>query len=200
MEYDMRKHGPPYLPAISDEQRRDARLVAKRTAAYYDAGPKLNVYAPMTVYLAFQRALYMVHQTHHWQTRGGHFYSDHLLFQRIYEESSEFIDGAAERLVGLTGDPSQISIGSQIGLIHTLIEVLYQGGLEAAPHPDRLVEISLYGESLFLEALKTVKKRIEAQGGMTEGLDDLLQGTASKHEEFVYLLKQRASANQYDRR
>lgn len=200
MEYDMQKHGPPYLPAVSDEQRSEARQAAQKTAAYYDVGPKLTAYAPMALLLAFQRALYMVHQTHHWQTRGGHFYSDHLLFQRIYEESAEFVDGTAERLVGLTGDPAQVSICSQIGIVHELVEVIYQGKHEAAPHPDQLIETSLYGESIFLEALKVIKKGIEAQGKLTDGLEDLLQGTASKHEEFVYLLKQRSSAYQYDRR
>ncbi len=200
MEYDMRKHGPPYLPPVSAEQRSEARLFAQKTAAYYDVRPKLSAYTPLAVLLAFQRALYMMHQTHHWQTHGGHFYSDHLLFQRIYEESAEFVDGTAERLIGLTGEPSHVSICDQIALIHELIESIYEGNHEPAPNPERLIEISLHGEAIFLEALKAIKKGFEAQGNLTEGLDDMLQGTASKHEEFVYLLKQRSSAYQYDRR
>jgi DNA-binding ferritin-like protein len=208
MEYDMQKHGPPYMPEIPVEQRRDARLFphkyaveAKRfvqkSAAFYDV-PQKNVYAPLTVYLAFQRALYMVHQTHHWQTRAGHYYSDHLLFQRIYEDSSEHIDSTAERLIGLAS-PEQVSICSQIRLIHELIGLIYDGRPEPAPAPEKLVSISLRAEMIFLSVLREVKRAIEEQGGLTDGLDDLIQGTANKHEEFVYLLKQRDSYT-YDRR
>lgn len=200
MEYNLQKHGPPYLPEVSEAQRREARILVQKNAAYYDVDvPQENVYAPLALLLSFQRALYMVHQTHHWQTRGGHYYADHLLFQRIYEESAEYVDGTAERLIGLSGDPGFVSIGSQIGLIHKLIDGIYEGKPEVAPQPENLVDISLMGELIFLSTLREIKESIESQGGMTDGLEDLIQGTASKHEEFVYLLKQR-SAYTYDRR
>ena len=197
MEYDMQKHGPPYLP-VTATQREDARQFVKRQAAFYDTAPSWSdPHKALSQLLAFQRALYMVHQTAHWQTRGGHYYSDHTLFQRIYEESLEGIDGTAERVIGLTSDPSYVSVTEQAGLIHQIIKLAYQGTSEAAPDPETLVQISLAGEVSFLSALAKAKEVMEDSNVLTEGLDDLLQGLASKHEEFVYLLRQRASVADY---
>jgi len=203
MEYDMQKHGPPYLP-VTASQRSEARQFAQRQAAYYDA-PSVPVsvkppQAPLAFLLAFQRALAMIHQTAHWQTCGGHYYADHLLFERLYNDSQEMVDGLAERTVGLTGNPGYVSVGNQVSFIHEIVKTL-MGEPVAAPPPEALVAISLQGETAFLGALAQIKQGIEDNGGMTDGLEDLVQGIASKHEEFVYLLKQRASqpAYTYDR-
>jgi hypothetical protein len=46
-----------------------------------------------------------------------------------------------------------------------------------------------------------VYKLLESKGQLSSGTDNLLQGIADKHEEFVYLLKQRCSSKvSYDRR
>lgn len=196
MEYDMHEHGPPYLP-VTESQKYEARKFACRQAAYYDV-PAMDKYAPMTYLLAVLRAGYMVHQTAHWQTRGGHYYSDHILFQRLYEDSQEFIDGVAERAIGL-GTPAHVALRPQIRSIQRLIEAVCSGDL--APGAEDLVQTSLKAEVLTLRVIGDAKAAIEASGGLTEGLDDLLQGVASKHEEFVYLLKQRAGGSYaYDRR
>lgn len=202
-EYDMQKHGPPYLPPVTAAQRQEARKFAQKRAAYYDVErPSVDKYAPLSFLLAFMRALYLIHQTAHWQTRGGHYYADHTLFQRIYEESLEGIDSIAERSIGL-GGPQHVALGSQIEAIEAIIGMISKG--EAVPDVESLVRRSLDAESLFLEALTAAKESVQKSGGMTEGLDDLLQGTASKHEEFVYLLGQRSAAGTaaeytYDRR
>jgi hypothetical protein len=42
---------------------------------------------------------------------------------------------------------------------------------------------------------------LEQKGQLSNGTDNLLQGVADKHEEFVYLLKQRCLTKvSYDRR
>ena len=75
-----------------------------------------------------------------------------------------------------------------------------------APDAEKLVKLALWAETLFIGAITKGKQMIDDAGGLTEGLDDLLQGIASTHETFVYLLKQRADSGvrtgsySYDRR
>jgi starvation-inducible DNA-binding protein len=209
MEYDMQKHGPPYLP-VTASQRSEARQFAQRQAAFYDAAPpsdfsdrlQQSPQAPLALLLAFQHALAIIHHTAHWQTCGGHFYADHLLFERLYNDAQEAVDGLAERVVGLTGRPDYVNVCNQVHFIHEIVEALFGEPSDSVPSPDELVNTSLKGETMYLGALAKIKQVIEDAGGLTDGLEDLLQGTASKHEEFVYLLKQRASqpAYAYDRR
>lgn len=52
-------------------------------------------------FLASSYALYLKTQNFHWNVRGEHFYSYHLLFEKQYEELSEAIDVIAERLRAL---------------------------------------------------------------------------------------------------
>lgn len=199
MEYDVQKHGPPYMP-VTASQRAEARQFAERQAAYYDTQqpqPLVDPHKALSQLLAFLRTLAMVHQTAHWQTRGGHYYSDHVLFQRLYDDSQEFIDGLAEKIVGLTNEPAYVSLMEQVGLIDQLARMAYQQTHSPGPGSEELVAISLSGEVSLLSAIDRVKAVMESAGALTEGLDDTLQGIASKHEEFVYLLQQRAAVAGY---
>lgn len=197
----MQKHGPPYLP-VTASQRSEARQLAEKRAAYYDVvdtRPGAG-YSPMSGLLALLRAAYMLHQTAHWQTHGGGYYGDHIMLQRIYEESLEGIDGTAERLIGLSSDLAAVCPLKQIQLMEAMIMAFVPDVKTPAMHePDALIKRSLDVESVILKVIKEVKATIEASGDLTEGLDDMLQSLASKHEEFVYLLKQRDSYT-YDRR
>lgn len=197
MGYDMQKHGPSYLP-VTATQRKEARQFADRHAAFYDV-PSVDKYGSLALLLALLRGAYMIHQTAHWQTRGGHYYADHLLFQRIYEESLDGIDSVAERAVGLSS-PAVVAIGQQSQIVTSFIQAMCPG--TPTPDPQALPAISLKVESVLLKVITATKAKLEASGALTEGLDDLLQGLASKHEEFVYLLKQRTTTKyaSYDRR
>lgn len=194
----MQKHGPPYLPTkLASNQKAELRSWLQKQAAFYDAGPRMvpegSPYAILSYLLAGLRTLYMLHQTAHWQTRGGHYYADHLLFQRLYEETQEGIDGLAERLIGLSGDPGQVSLCSQIEIIGRMIKLVHQGSPDPAPHPEKLVQLGLYAETLLLGGISRVRQKLEAQDAWTDGLDDLIPAIAGTHEGFVYLLKQRAT-------
>lgn len=210
-EYDMQKHGPPYLPTkLASDQRSAIRGWIEKQAAYYDVGPQVvpqgSPYDLLCFLLAGLRTLNMLHQTAHWQTRGRHFYGDHELFSRLYEESSPAIDAVAERLIGLSGDPGKVSLCAQAPLIAQVVQVIHRGDPDPAPDAEKLVELALWAETLFIGGITKGKKMIDEAGALTEGLDDLLQGIASTHETFVYLLKQRADSGagaesySYDRR
>jgi DNA-binding ferritin-like protein len=140
--------------------------------------------------LTVMKALYLIHQTHHWRTNGASYYADHLLFQRIYEESLEYIDGMAERAIGTSNNPWVICpmklAKGQLNVVHFFCEGNSQ------PSPEQMVNISLKAELAFLAFLKQVVEAMRQEGSSTDGVEDLIQGTASKHEEFVYLLQQRS--------
>jgi len=209
-EYNVIKHGPPYLKLGSDQKASVAALVRAplvqkalaKQAAYYDTLPVAGeALRPLSWLLAAMRALTLSHQTHHWQTMGGHFYGDHLLFKRLYEESLPFIDDVAERAVG-AGSSELVDARQQIDIIRKILDLVPQNTTELG-RADQAVAVSLFGETLLLGFLADVIKRLKATGSLTPGINNLLEGVADKHEQFVYLLKQRSTqtpaAYSYDR-
>lgn len=56
------------------------------------------------LYIASLKALALIHQHSHWTAKGVTFYGDHLLFERLYNDTLELLDEAAEKFVGLLGD------------------------------------------------------------------------------------------------
>jgi len=203
--YSQGTHGPPYLPGqklSSDHKALVTRLVSKEAnfvetlwQRYLDqmgsvyGGP----HAPLSVLLAALRAAAMMHQTHHWQTRGGHSYGDHILFQRIYDDSLPFVDQIAERAVG-AGTVHNVSHMAQMRHVATIgTECLYQGVQTADPGASQLAWLSLRAEAKLLVLITLVRRVLEQSNHLSDGTDNLLQGVADKHEEFTYLLKQRVS-------
>lgn len=173
--YDGMTDGPPYLP-------KPGAGLSKLASGTSEVGKIL------AALVAWHRAAFFVHQTHHWQTRGPSYYGDHQLFMRIYEEIDPLIDQLAERAIGVSGDPSVVSLGVQM----TLMGLAFNTGFSDAGSPEEMPGISLYFERRLLEALERAYATLEQQDALSMGVDDLLQAIASKHEEFVYLLQQRS--------
>lgn len=146
---------------------------------------------PIARLLAATRAVAMVHQAHHWQTRGSHYYGDHLLFERLYDGTNADIDALAERAVGAANDPRLVSVLPQIDATHRMAAALSPGGLLS---PQAMVAKSLQAERAYLSALRTAYQQLEQSGRMTHGISNLLEGVADKHEGFVYLLQQRMAS------
>jgi hypothetical protein len=159
--YDGMTDGPPYLP-------KPGSGIAKLAASATDQSSHL------ALLVAWHRALFAIHQTHHWQTRGTSYYADHQL---------------AERAIG-TGDVTAVALRMQLGLLNQVLDVLYKDVPADVP-PEQMPAISLSAEETLLQFLRVSYDVLEKAGTLTMGVDDLLQAIASKHEEFVYLLKQR---------
>ncbi len=216
--YDLMKHGPPYLPDVKSikvgsnrKAIKDAvRPLVEKTGA--DSMTVLLVIlqhikadfadAPMSLLaavVAFLRAEAMIHQAHHWQARGQNYYSDHLLFERLYDELLGDIDKVAERMIG-SGHVIFAQPILHAKHVSAVVQKFYDGA-PPNPTPDEHVLISLRAILCTLVMLKIVYGALEQQGLLSHGLDNLLQGVADKHEEHVYLLKARASQKtSYDRR
>lgn len=222
--YDHMRMGPPYLPGSDDwksngrpkqgsgvpdsDSLAEVRALVAKEATNEDVASVLahflldygqHAMAELAALLAFLRAVNLIHQTHHWQTRGPQFYGDHLLFERLYNDTLGMIDKLAERAVG-SGSP--VLVNPVIQSTHQLLIVksLYNAApIEASP--DQCAFISLKGVLRFLVLQRIVYETLEKKGALSHGTDNLLQDIADKHEEFVYLLKQRVGAKvSYDRR
>ena len=150
---------------------------------------KLSGTAKLSELLAYLRASAHVHQSHHWQTYGPSYYADHLLFQRLYEDSQAFIDQLAERTV-LFGSEESVNTVNQVDMIGGFVHEICKND-NGTLSSDGMMERSLYAEELALEKIKEV-----ISGGVTAGTSNLLEGMADKHEEFMYLLNQRRSGNE----
>jgi DNA-binding ferritin-like protein len=195
-EYDSLKHGPPYLPGVtyepvklSSNQRSEVRSFVKQASRPFMSEV---TGAPLVSLLGVLQAVALLHQTHHWSTRGPVYYADHLLFERLYNESLEFIDQVAERAVG-QGTP-KISAITQVSKMQACLQAL-----GSADDAQGMVEVSLAAELFCLNAVKIVLESSE----VSPGTSNLLEGLADKHESFVYLLRQRSHGvvgYTYDRR
>ena len=129
-------------------------------------------------------ALYLLHQSAHWQTRGSSYYADHLMFQRLYKGIDKEIDSLGERAVAM-GSPLLVCPITTAQLSAELLRLWGKGhGLDS---PVRLVSLSLGAERAVLEAIATVM----ASTSPSDGVQNLLQGIADAHEGSVYLLQQR---------
>jgi DNA-binding ferritin-like protein len=131
-------------------------------------------------YVAFLRALYLLHQNHHWLTCGANFYGNHLLFERIYKVAQESADLAAEKFIGVFGHEA-LGVPVHGKLMHELLEK-FDG--------NNLAKSSLDAEKEFLDFSKLIYDELEKQGKMSLGVDDMIMSIASNHEGNVYLLKQ----------
>lgn len=132
-------------------------------------------------YVAFLRALYVLHQNHHWVTQGAGFYQNHLLFERIYKTAQENADLAAEKFIGLFGAES-LAVDAHPKLMMEILNS-YKG--------KSLVEASLAAEKDFLGFSDKVYSEFKGnlKDKMTLGLDDMIMSIASQREESVYLLQ-----------
>ncbi len=197
LAYDLMQMGPPYLPEPRKVMTKAAALDVFQTLLL----PYTGQAAELGAVLACLRAAAQFHQSHHWRTRGGNFYGDHLLFERIYNDSLGFIDQVAERAIG-SGNRGLVDPLVQAGQIHSLMSVWCPSATE--PTSFEMVANSLVVERCVLSCLTQARAGLEAKGQLSDGTDNLLQGVADKHEEFVYLLQQReggriASFYSYDR-
>jgi DNA-binding ferritin-like protein len=217
--YDHLRMGPPYLPDAStlkavgrpkqgsngipdsDSLAEVKALIAKEAAdeevasvlAHFLLDYGQQSFGELAALLACMRAVNLVHQTHHWQTRGPQFYGDHLMFERLYNETLEMIDTLAERTVG-SGTPSLVNPVIQSTHVLLIIKSLYNGApMEATP--DQCALLSLKGVLRSLVLLQLVYGVLEKKQMLSHGTDNMLQGIADKQEDFVYLLKQRVGGD-----
>jgi|CXWK01.1.fsa_nt_gi DNA-binding ferritin-like protein len=142
-------------------------------------------YTPLAIFLACTEALQIVHHSHHWQTNGPEAYSDHLLFQRLYEQLQTEIDLVGEKLVGVSAKPALTNYFARIKVWQKFFDMVSTG----KPYH----EVSLEAEQAYLKITHFVMAKLSEADCLTSGLENMLAAIADKHEEHVYLLRQRAT-------
>jgi DNA-binding ferritin-like protein len=135
-----------------------------------------------TKYVAFLRALYLLHQNHHWLAKGNDFYGNHLLFERLYKSAQENADVAAEKFIGLFGSES-LGVATHPKLLSELLEKYTS---------ESFVNSSLEAEKDFLDFSNKIYSEFKdnLKDKLSLGLDDMIMSIASQREESVYLLQQ----------
>lgn len=136
----------------------------------------------LTVLLSYLRALYQMYQHMHWKAEGPNYYSDHLLYQRLYEGVEDELDGVAEKIIGLHNDPHMIDSITDSATAAQAVEML----MEDRHDPETFQKTAIRAERILLKLIKQLMEE-----DTTDGLEDMLQGLANKHEEHLYLLQQR---------
>jgi DNA-binding ferritin-like protein len=147
-------------------------------------------YCQLSVVLSHLKFLATLHENHHWTCMGDPFYGDHLLFSRLYEAVDAEIDPVAEKAVGLASTSNVDPL-----IIHSQIVKLLSGVGSASmiPQSSDLARKSLVAEMNFLKVIDSCRSSLEECGMLSNGVDNMLQDIADKHEGHVYLLKQRCS-------
>lgn len=130
----------------------------------------------LSEYVAFTRALYLLHQQNHWDAQA---YGDHLLFQRLYEDNLSMADDAAERVAGLCGE-----------IIFTGQDAIVKKFEPKIKTISSLLESSLDIEKAYQDVVKHVYDYLKEHDSITLGLDDMLMSQASQGEVHIYLLQQ----------
>jgi DNA-binding ferritin-like protein len=133
--------------------------------------------------LAILRAIHWSHWTTHWQVKGTPFYSDHLLFERLYTDLLGEIDDLAEKIVAYYGSEA-VAPAANISAAHQFISAYDKSG--ADPYK-RALMMELHLQN----ALKSVYDSVTSSNEMSLGLDDYLMAVANLHETHIYLLRQR---------
>ena len=151
-------------------------------------------YAELSALLGFMTYLQQVHHTNHWVAAGTPSYSDHLLFQRLYEGVQGEIDSLGEKAVGL-GSIANVDLPTIVQQVGKWSSVFGQTAV-TVPSMGALARKSLDAELAFIKFVDATSNALDAAGLLTYGLDNQLAGFADSHETFVYLLKQRIAGGE----
>lgn len=182
--YNPLTQGPPYLPGMTVAMDKSASQKPIQLKLAMSEGSELPSY------LVLLRALATIHQSHHWLTFGADFYGDHLLFERLYDQTLEEIDGLAEKAIGVGCDLHAMQPGLQAELMTQVVTNFCNVPEEGTPAS--LVKTSLVAEQHFLTCAKQIVEILKGRGRLSRGVDNLLAGIEDNHENHLYLLGQRS--------
>lgn len=155
-----------------------------KVAAVLDSRIKAEGSVSWVKLLSSLQALSLVHRVGHWTSKGPESYSDHLLFERLYNSVEEEVDKVAEKALGMGLDP--------IGILPLTLSRTTSAFLRLDDVGQIGVVEAMNAELTFLSVLREVLGEVAALDEVSwKGVDNLLAGIMDKHEEHVYLLQQR---------
>lgn len=140
------------------------------------------------------RAAHWSHWTSHWQVRGGHFYGDHEMMDRIYSSLVEEIDLLAEKIAASAGSEALDPVPQAQLMANKLLPIVEIKGEKDPIKRALFVEEAL--QFIFKHSYNILKER----DALTLGMDDFLMSIASAHETNLYLLRQRCDSRPMSRK
>lgn len=159
-----------------------------------DAANRLDLRAPTKVskdnlaeLMSYLKALRECYQTMHWTARGSHYYGDHLLFERLYNDIVKEIDSLAEKSIGYTDDAYVVEVQYQTARTATHVA-------EIMSHlPDMTyIQCMLFAENhLCKEIIPQMLNTLEQANELSDGVENFLQGLSDNHEGHIYHLQRR---------
>ncbi len=136
----------------------------------------------LVLYISYLRFLYNFYQNAHWTIKGLSFYSNHKLFEHLYQNCQEYADQTAEKLVGTF---SSLYLDLKV---NTESMLLLTSKYPAESLNDYL-EQGLKAEQDFRKLLEGIKEALSAQDSYSLGFDNLLAENADESEKRSYFLK-----------
>jgi DNA-binding ferritin-like protein len=136
---------------------------------------------PLQHILSVFRAATRLYQTNHWRVSGPNFYGNHLLLQRLYDETFALEDKFGERLVGYFGPRAVEPVAQQDAIL------TWTKRWSAIKDP---LKQSLQVANDVSKVLEQAYTKMKESGHMTLGLDDLIMATSNQVDEHIYLLQQ----------
>lgn len=141
----------------------------------------------LVMFLATLEAARESHHTAHWAVKGPTFFSDHKMFEELYDSLNGPIDDIGERAV-LLGCNTVLSASA---VKQHAKELLDQWDKE---HPD-LIDRALAVETVISWCVKHCRAELakqEDENGIYAGLDNLLIGIADERAKYLGWLTRRA--------
>lgn len=172
----------PVDDELDDSSEEESRLHLEAVMAMV-AIPKESMTDAWSGVLSGLQALGIALQSAHWRAAGEASYSDHLLYQKLYENVIEDLDNVAEKFMGLVGDETVIDPIRLLACTSSAAKQMLTSGDIAAS--------LLQAEKNFLGRLNGILKILETTGQLTPGAENVLQAVADRHETHVYLLSRR---------
>jgi DNA-binding ferritin-like protein len=142
-----------------------------------DAGSSKSILQEV---LAVLNAVYWSHQHSHWQVKGDNYYGNHLLFQRLYENTQDEIDSLGEKLVAYFGEDAV----AQKDIFDKTKKWMDKWDKEDP------LKRGIVAEETLQKVFKTAYDSLKKKNDMSLGLDDFIMATANAHETHLYLLGQ----------
>jgi len=154
----------------------------------------LSNYDAFIVLISYLRVLNMGYHHAHVNVSGPNYYGDHLLLQRLYEDESGIaeIDGIMEKTKANFAEP--VSFGRVLMHVQNLYDKYELEQTLDSADPDSMFTILLKIEKDLQAYLTTMINSIGENavfGADTEGILNLIQDTADKHQTNIYLIQQR---------
>lgn len=140
-------------------------------------------------YVSYLRAIHLWFHAAHHLAKGTGFSGDHgELYDRIYTEVQDEIDGAIEKAVGISNDEK---LACPLMISANAVRIMEEAGCMVNASADEIAKSGLRLEKSYLDFLESMFAGMEEMGVLTLGLNDQLAASANTHETYVYLLTQR---------